>query len=79
MNQRILEILLMCLQAKENGHDCFFSYYPHTSQVDITIHLKGWVKGSDPDHSLSACVDIKSPMYNKSALGNIDRILERLT
>lgn len=42
MDERILNILSMCLQAKEKGHDAFFVYFPHVNIITVTIHKGGW-------------------------------------
>ena len=52
MNERILNLLSLCLQAKEKGHDCFFDYSPHVNEVGIQIHKGGWtypVKGEQDE------------------------------
>ena len=43
MNERVLNILSMCLQAKEKGHDAFFYYSPHVQSVTIYVHSPHWV------------------------------------
>ncbi len=48
MNERILNLLSMCLQAKEKGHDVFFCYSPHVQSVNISSFENGWTsKGED--------------------------------
>lgn len=42
MNERILNLLSMCLQATEKGHHVFFYYSPHTQGVDINSFENGW-------------------------------------
>lgn len=42
MNERILNLLSLCLQAREKGIDAFFDYAPHVQTIGIRIHLKGW-------------------------------------
>lgn len=32
MNERILNLLSLCLQAKEKGYDVFFEYTPHVQK-----------------------------------------------
>jgi len=48
MNERILKLLSLCIQAKGKGHDCFFYYSPHVSSIQIDIHKGGW-KAPDAD------------------------------
>jgi hypothetical protein len=44
MQERILNLLSMCMQAKKNGHDCFFDYAPHCDKIEIRIYMDGWKK-----------------------------------
>ena len=45
MNERILNLLGLCLQAKEKGHDVFFNYSPHVQSVSICSYEGGWKEG----------------------------------
>ena len=49
MNERILNLLSLCMQAKEKGHDCFFNYSPHVQKVSIDVHLPRWVSAKKDD------------------------------
>ena len=40
MNEKILNLLSLCMQAKEKGRTCFFSYRPHVDWVEIVICKK---------------------------------------
>ena len=42
MNTKVLEILALCLEAKEKGHDVFFLYSPHVSGLEIRSYENGW-------------------------------------
>lgn len=42
MNEKVLEILALCLKAKEKGHDVFFLYSPHTNGLEIRSFENGW-------------------------------------
>lgn len=42
MNERILNLLSLCMQAKEKGHDVFFGYRPHIDGVEISSCEGGW-------------------------------------
>lgn len=44
MNERILNLLSLCLQAKEKGHDCFFRYSPHVNGFEVEIYEGSWNK-----------------------------------
>lgn len=47
MQEKILNLLAMCMQAKDKGHDCFFYYMPHTDTFEITVYVGGWDEGKD--------------------------------
>jgi len=49
MNERILNLLSLCMQAKEKGHDCFFDYSPHVQCVSICVYRNGWKEGEVVD------------------------------
>jgi len=40
--QRILNLLRLCLQAKAKGHDVFFDYAPHVQLIKIYGFVGGW-------------------------------------
>lgn len=42
--QRILNLLRLCLQAKEKGHDVFFDYAPHVQSIKIYGFVGGWAE-----------------------------------
>ena len=35
MNERVLNLLSMCMQAKEKGHHAFFDYSPHVDSGEV--------------------------------------------
>ena len=78
MNERILKILSMCLQAKENGHDCFFSYRAHIEAIEIDIHVDGYKSNKDPCYNLEAHTDKNSCLYKESELEEIENALIKL-
>lgn len=49
MNERIINLLSMCLQAREKGHDVFFNYSPHVQAIGIKGYKDGY-RGSKPDN-----------------------------
>lgn len=51
MNEYSLKLLSMCIEAKKNGHDCFFEYAAHVEKIDIRIFINGWVTGANEDFS----------------------------
>lgn len=42
MQERVLNLLKLCMQAKEIGHDVFFDYSPHVQSVKIYGYVGGW-------------------------------------
>lgn len=42
------ELLELCLEAKNKGHDLFFGYRPQIDCIDIDIHKNGWKRDSFP-------------------------------
>lgn len=47
MQEKVLKLLSQCMQAKEIGHDVFFSYYPHVRAIDIKVYEGGWTRKAD--------------------------------
>ena len=47
MELQVLQVLALCMHAKEKGHDCFFNYIPHVNSIEITVYKNGWEKGKD--------------------------------
>lgn len=42
MEERILNLLSLCMQAKQKGHDVFFELNPHVSNIRIKSYMNGW-------------------------------------
>lgn len=49
MQDRVLNLLKLCMQAKEKGHDVFFDYSPHVQKVEIIVYKNGWDKNNLAD------------------------------
>jgi len=49
MRERILNLLSLCLQAKEKGIDAFLDYSPHVNGYDLRVFNHGWVENGNPD------------------------------
>jgi len=47
--QRILNLLRLCLQAKAKGHDIFFDYAPHVQSIKIYGFVGGWAEEKKRD------------------------------
>lgn len=78
MNERILNILSMCIKAKEIGADCFFSYSPHVQLISIRIFLCGWRDDGKFDYYLESHIDENSGMYSESELLRIEETLHSI-
>lgn len=78
MNERILNILNMCIKAKETGTDCFFSYSPHVQLISIRIFLCGWRDDGEFNYYLESHIDENSGMYSESELQRIEEILRNI-
>jgi hypothetical protein len=51
MNERILNLLSLCMQAKEKGHDCFFDYAPHVEKAEVKVYIGGWKDRADANYT----------------------------
>lgn len=69
MNKRILNLLNLCLQADDEGHNCFFSYRPSTKAVEVEIFTGRKTYGHDelgnraeinPDYSSHFYIDSRN-------------------
>ncbi|MDF2537456.1 MAG: hypothetical protein K0S76_477 [Herbinix sp.] len=77
-NEKVLELLDLCLKAKENGHDVFFSYSPHVKSVSIGIHTNGWLRGADSDVSETFYTDCMCQEKNRDKYLSILAYLKEL-
>lgn len=51
MEQSILNLLSLCLQAKKQGIDVFFNYSPHVQSIRIHIYKDWDYEDLSPDES----------------------------
>jgi hypothetical protein len=79
MNERVLNLLSMCLQAKEKGHHVFFDYNPHVDrgEVDISVYKNGCKKGADPDKKFMVTID-GTVGYMESSFAEVEAYLKGL-
>ena len=79
MNERVLNILSMCLQAKERGHHAFFDYSPHVDrgQVAISVYKNGWKEDVDPDKRFIVTISGEVG-YGKSSFAEVETYLKGL-
>ena len=79
MNERVLNLLSMCLQAKEKGHHVFFDYSPHVDrgEVVISVHKNGWKKDADPDERFMVTISGEVG-YMESSFAEVEAYLKEL-
>lgn len=57
MSERVLNLLSMCMQAKDRGHDAFFDYSPHVQLISIYGYVGGRIKDKDYDFEYRFYID----------------------
>jgi hypothetical protein len=57
MNERVLNLLSMCLQAVEKGHHVFLDYSGHVKGVNFRAYKGGYKKGKGHDINLHFYTD----------------------
>jgi hypothetical protein len=79
MNERALNLLSMCMQAKEKGHDVFFCYSPHVDkgEIDISVYKNGWKEDIDPDKRFMVTISGKVG-YMESSFAEVEAYLKEL-
>lgn len=79
MNERVLNLLSMCMQAKEKGHHAFFDYCPHVDrgEVVISVYKNGWKEGADPDKRFMVTISGKVG-YMESSFAEVEAYLKEL-
>lgn len=79
MNERVLNLLSMCMQAKEKGHHVFFDYSPHVDMREITVSVykNGWKKDIDPDKRFIVTIS-EEVGYMESSFSEVEKYLKGL-
>ena len=79
MNERVLSLLSMCMQAKEKGHHAFFGYCPHVSrgEIVIVVYKNGWKDDADPDKRFMVTISGKVG-YMESSFAEVEAYLKGL-
>ena len=70
MNERVLNLLSMCLQAAEKGHHVFLDYSGHTKGVNFRAYKGKREKGKEYDIYL----DFYTNIYTGENLQKIDTV-----
>ncbi len=78
MNERVLSLLSMCMQAKEKGHDCFFFYRSHVDWIEVTIYVGGWSSITDTQTYLIRLDGIVDEEYGYYSITTVKKVLEEL-
>lgn len=79
MTERVLNILSMCMQAKEKGHHAFFDYNPHVDrgEVVISVYKNGWKENTDPDKRFMVTIN-GTVGYMESSFAEVEAYLKGL-
>lgn len=57
MQERIVNLFRLCMQAKEKGHHCYYNYSPHVDGITISVFKNGWKYDKKPDKSFVIFMD----------------------
>ena len=79
MNERVLNLLSMCMQAKEKGHHVFFGYSPHVDkgEIDIRVYINGWKEDAGPDKRFTVTISGEVG-YMESSFAEVEAYLKEL-
>ena len=77
LNQ-IDNILNLCIQAKEKGYECLFSYSPYCGLITIYVYRGGWEKETEPDMIFYLYIDKKSSIHNPLEIDKAEYYLTKL-
>ena len=80
MNERVLNILSMCLQATKKGHHVFFDYSGHTESVNFRAYKGGWKNGKECDIYVTFYIDefFGSDAENLARIATVEAYLKGL-
>lgn len=75
IRKRIHKIIDLCIDAKDFGHDCFFTAHPHVSTIHFSFYKDGWEK--DKEAILYEDINLNSPETIEK-LDSVIKLLEEL-
>lgn len=75
IRKRIHKIIDLCIDAKDFGHDCFFTTQPHVSSIDFNFYKNGWEK--DKESILYEDIKLNRPETIEK-LDSVIKLLEQL-
>lgn len=80
MELQVLQVLALCMQAKEKGHDCFFDYHAHVDKVEVRFYKNGWKSQTDADMHMECDLTTNQPSEKTLNVEyvTIEEIIERL-
>jgi hypothetical protein len=78
MREKILNLLSLCMQAKEKGHDVFFAYSPHVNWVEIRIYKNGYKQPSDISAFMVALDGDENEKHGFYSADTVERALKEL-
>ena len=81
MELQVLQVLALCMQAKEKGHDVFFDYISHTDEIEVRIYKNGWVSQEDAQSTMRCDLLTNKPSEKILFMERVtvEEIIERLT
>ena len=79
MTERVLNLLSMCMQAKEKGHHAFFNYSPHvdSGEILVCVYKNGWKEDIDPDKRFMVTISGEVG-YMESSFAEVEAYLKEL-
>ena len=79
MNERVLNLLSMCMQAVEKGCHVFFDYSPHVDrgEVVISVYKNGWKEDTSPDKRFMVTISGEVG-YMESSFAEVEAYLKGL-
>jgi hypothetical protein len=72
IRKRIHTITDLCIDAKDFGHDCFYSFQPHVNNIHFDFYKDGWEK--DKEAILYEDIKLNSP----ETIEKLDSVIEAL-
>ena len=72
--KKVHQIMDLALDISQGKPDVFVQYSPHTQQLDVEIHEKGWVY--DVDYDSKTTLYIQGQLANK--LSDFNKVIRRL-
>lgn len=75
IRKKIHKIMDLCIDVKDFGHDCFYSFQPHVNNIHFDFYKDGWEK--DKEHLLFEGIKLNSPETIKK-LDSVIKLLEEL-